>query len=193
MKEVELIIGDETIDMISAMGFVEMPAIEEQMFYFKSDKNKYVFGKVDEEQGIVVSPAIIPEKRIVRFDPFTNEEYNVFFSAETVAKLSQNFLKSGNHINATEQHVNPISGVHMIYSWIVENEHDALITKYGFKDIPKGTWAVAYKIENEDIKKKIKAGEITGLSIEAWLTEKFSASTIYKERIDEIKKLLNSI
>lgn len=202
IKEVELIINDEDLDMISAMGFVDMPAIEQDLFYFNSDRNNYVFGKLDEEQGIIVSPALIPEKRIFRYDPISNEEYNVYFSEETISKLSQNFLKSGNHINTTEQHVNPINGVHLIYSWIVANEHDALMTKYGFKNIPAGTWAVSYKIENEDIKEKIKSGEIGGISIEAWLSEKFDkhlhtmihqVKSWYKDKLEQIKELLKSV
>jgi len=197
MMEIELIIGDENKDFLSAMGFVSSPAIEEKLVYFKNEKNNYVFGKVvDEEQGIIVSPALIPEKRIFRYNPLTNEEYYVYFSKETIKKLSQNFLISGNHINATEEHENPIKGVHLIYSWIVENQQDQLMTKYGFKNIPDGTWVVSYKIENEDIKQKIRNGDITGVSIEAWLSEKFdSKSQVDKDReiLEKIRKILSTL
>jgi len=192
LKEVELIVEDMN-DMISAMSFVDHPAIEKDLVYFGTNKSNYVLAKVDKEEGIIISPALIPDKRIYRYDAQTNEEYYVFFSRETVRKLSMNFLKSGNHINATEQHINPINGVYMIYSWLVENQHDPIITKYGFKDIPDGTWVVSYKIENEEIKSKIKSGEISGLSIEAWLTSKFSAEDVDKTKVDKIKKLLEGL
>ena len=197
ITEIELVVEDEEKDFLSAMGFVSNPAIEVPMIYFNKDKQNFVFGKtVDEEQGIIVSPALIPEKRIYRYDPQTNEEYYVYFSEETVRKLSQNFLISGNHINTTEEHMNPIKGVHLIYSWIVENKEDQLITKYGFKDIPVGTWAVSYKIVNDDIKAKIKSGEITGVSIEAWLSERLDEHLRIdqdKIKVEKIKQLLEGI
>lgn len=197
IMEIELVVDDENKDFLSAMGFVSRPAIEESLVYFKNDKNNYVFGKViDEEEGIIVSPALIPEKRIYRYNPMSNEEYYVYFSRETIKKLSQNFLISGNHINTTEEHENPIKGVHLIYSWIVENQYDQLMTKYGFKNIPEGTWVVSYKIENEEIKQKIKNGDITGVSIEAWLSEKFDSKSEKSndlEIIEKIRKILSTL
>jgi len=197
IMEIELVIDDENKDFLSAMGFVSSPAIEQPLIYFNKEKNNYVFGKViDEEEGIIVSPALIPEKRIYRYDPVTNEEYYVYFSAETIKTLSQNFLISGNHINATEEHMNPIKGVHLIYSWIVENQQDQLMTKYDFRNIPDGTWVVSYKIENEDIKNKIKSGEITGVSIEAWLSEKYDNKSEKQDDlklIEKLKKVLSTL
>jgi len=190
LKEIELIVDNEETDLISAMGFVQSPAIRQPLVYF-NEKNNYVFANVDSEKGIIVSPALIPEKRIFRYDPFLNEEYYVYFSRETIEKLSQNFIISGYHNNSTEQHIKPISGVHLIYSWIVENQHDPLITKYGYKQIPNGTWAVMYKINNEDIKEKIKSGEINGLSVEAWITEKYDNRSSNDDKLlDEIKKII---
>ena len=78
----------------------------------------------------------------------------------------------GYHVNVTEQHENPVNGVYLIYSWIVENEQDQIITKWGY-DVPVGTWCVAYKVMNEDIRRKIRNGEIRGVSIEAFMTEKY--------------------
>jgi len=193
LKEIELIVdGDE--DFLTAMGFVDYPAIEKQLVYFGDDRTNFTFGKEIEEQGIIVSPALIADKRIFRFDPETNEEYYVYFSEDTIRQLSQGFLMSENFKNNTEQHEKQIEGVHLIYSWIVENQDDQLMTKYGFKDIPNGSWAVAYKIENEDIKAKIKSGEIGGISIEAFLTEKYDKHFSRDEqKIEQIKDLLNSL
>jgi len=190
LKEIELIVGGDE-DELTAMGFVDYPAIEKQLVYFGDDRTNFTFGKEDKEQGIIVSPALIAEKRIFRFDPETNEEYYVYFKEDTIRELSQKFLMTNNFRNATEQHQEQIEGVHLIYSWIVENQEDQLMTKYGFKDIPNGSWAVAYKIENEDIKAKIKSGEIGGISIEAFLTEKFDKHLSTDDMmINQIKELL---
>lgn len=195
LKEIELVVAEDAMDGITAMGFVELPAIEEFGYYFNKPTNNYTFSKPTEEQGIFVGPAMIPNKLIYRYDPFTNQEYNVFFSEKTVRKISQQFMINGVQNNITEQHEVPVDGIKLIYSWIVENRNDQAITKWGY-DVPKGTWMVAYKIFNEDIKQKIKNGEIKGFSIEAYLSEKFS-DQIYeqemKQKLDEIIKLLNSI
>jgi len=191
LKEIELIMDDE--DGLTGMGFVDFPAIEKQLVYFGDDRTNFTFGKEIEEQGIIVSPALIADKRIFRFDPETNDEYYVYFKENTIRELSQKFLMTENFKNTTEQHDGQIEGVHLIYSWIVENQEDQLMTKYGFKDIPNGSWAVAYKIENEDIKKKIKSGEIGGISIEAFLTEKFDKHLSTDDiKIQQIKDLLNT-
>ncbi len=193
LKLVELIIEDEETDFLGAMGLVSHPAIETDFIYFNKNKQNFVFGK-EIEEGIIVSPALIPDKKIYRYNPITNFEYEVFFSKETVKKLSQNFLISGNHINTTLQHEHPIQGVHLIYSWIVENQQDQALSKYGFS-VPDGTWMVSYKILNEDIKSKIKSGEISGVSIEAMLTEKFDSQTELsdEDKVKQIKDLLNGI
>ena len=70
--------------------------------------------------------------------------------------------------NITEQHENKVDGIKLIYSWMVENRQDQAITKYGY-DVPKGTWMVAYKIFNEDIKEKIKNGTIKGFLLYSYI------------------------
>jgi len=193
LKVIELIVNDEDEDVISAMGFVMFPAIEENFIYFNDDKHNYVFGVEDKEQGIIVSPAMIAEKRIYRYDETTNEEYKVFFSAETISKLSQKFLISNNFRNNTLQHERPINDIDLIYSWIVMNENDSIMSHYGFKNIPKGSWVVAYKINNEKIKEQIKSGEIRGISIEGYLTEKYSKLLNNDEQmLNDIKDLLKN-
>jgi len=200
MKEIELIIGDEELDGVFGMGFVERPAIEKDFIYFNKNKQNFVFGK-EIERGIIASPAMIPEKRIYRYDADTNEEYNVFFSVDTVRKLAEGFLFNNHQNNTTEQHEESVNGIHLIFSWIVENQEDPIITKYGFKDIPNGTWCVMYKIVNEDIKEKIKNGEINGISIEAWLTDKFKkfktdnfkVDELEEDKLEMIKKLLEEM
>ena len=172
LTEIEMVIGNID-DQLVGMGLVQMPAIEEDFVYMKNQNHNYVLSKmVDDEKGILVSPALIPDKRIYRYNELTNEEYYIWWGAETIRKLSEKFLMDGYHVNVTEQHENPVNGVYLIYSWIVENEQDQIITKWGY-DVPVGTWCVAYKVMNEDIRRKIRNGEIRGVSIEAFMTEKY--------------------
>lgn len=168
LDEIELFIDDIDKDGLTAMGLVKTPAIEKNFYYdknkFRDNKSNYTLASnLDIDSGVIVGPALIPDKRIYRFDETTNEEYLVWFSKDTIKRLSMKFLIDGYQNILTEQHNKQVNDIHLIYSWIVENQYDPIITKYNFKDIPNGTWVLSYKIFNEDIKEKIKSGEIKGL------------------------------
>tara|TARA_R110002073_G_scaffold3232_5_gene21834 strand:+ start:1044 stop:1673 length:630 start_codon:yes stop_codon:yes gene_type:complete len=173
VREVELLVNDEHMDMtISAISLVTSPAIEELFVFFNKQNEIVTLAKIDEEARCLVSPALIPEKRIVRFDKDTNEEYNVFFTAETIKQCSELYLMSENNNTATEQHEKEVSGVHTVESWIKEGDQDKS-NLFGF-DLPIGTWFVKMKINNNDLWSKIKSKELRGLSIEGMFTQQLS-------------------
>jgi hypothetical protein len=194
MKEIELVFDEKNIG-ITAMGFVEMPAIEENGILFNNNKNNVTFAK-EVEENLFVAPAMIANKRIYRYNEFTNEEYFVYFSPETIKKLSQNFIINNFNNNVTEQHINQVKDVHLVYSWIVENDQDQIITKYGYNNISNGSWIVMYKINNEDIKNKIKNGKIKGLSVEGFFAEKFNyqnTKDLDQIKINKIKNIIKNM
>ena len=173
IKEVELLVNDEHLDMtISAISLVTSPAIEEYFVFFNKQNEIVTLAKIDEEARCLVSPALIPEKRIVRFDKDTNEEYNVFFTAETIKQCSELYLMHENNNTSTEQHEKEVQGVHCVESWIKEGEQDKS-NLFGF-DLPIGSWFVKLKIENDDLWSKIKSKELRGLSIEGMFTQQLS-------------------
>ena len=173
IREVELLVNDEHMDMtISAISLVTSPAIEELFVFFNKANEIVTLAKIDEEARCLVSPALIPEKRIVRFDKDTNEEYNVFFTAETIKQCSELYLMSENNNTATEQHEKEVSGVHTVESWIKEGDQDKS-NLFGF-DLTIGTWFVKMKINNDDLWSKIKSKELRGLSIEGMFTQQLS-------------------
>ena len=63
---------------------------------------------------------------------------------------------------------------------------------YGF-DLPNGTWFVKMKIQNEDLWNKIKEGELKGLSIEGYFTDKMAKMSERQPTDEEILKALNEI
>ena len=63
---------------------------------------------------------------------------------------------------------------------------------YGY-DLPNGTWFVKMKITNEDLWQKIKAGELKGLSIEGYFTDKMEKMSEKAPTDEEILKALNEI
>ena len=142
---------------------------------------------------MLVSPALIPNKQIFRYDPNTDSNYYVFFSKSTVAQAAALYLKHNNHHKATYQHEDRVSGVLTIESWIKEGEQDKS-KLYGF-DLPDGTWFVKMKIENDEMWSKIKDGELKGLSIEGYFInkmEKMGKQQFSNEEIREaIKELLS--
>jgi hypothetical protein len=191
-KIVELIIQDENQELaIDAISLVTSPAIEQDFVYFGKDKNNLTFAKVDEEKRMLVSPALIPNKQIFRHDPNTDSDYYVYFSKDTVRQASELYLRHNNHHKATYQHQDRVSGVLTVESWIKEGDQDKS-KLYGF-DLPNGTWFVKMKIENDELWDKIKSGELKGLSIEGYFTDKMEQMAEKKATSEEILKALNEI
>ena len=190
---VELVIEDDNQELaIDAISLVSAPAIEQDFVFFGKDKNNLTFAKVDEEKRMLVSPALIPNKQIFRYDPNTDSDYYVYFSKETVRKASELYLKNNNHHKATHEHQDRVSGVLTVESWIIEDTKTDKSTLYGFS-LPKGTWMVKMKIENEDLWQKIKSGELKGLSIEGYFTDKMQKMAETTPTDQEILEALNEI
>lgn len=191
-KIVELVIEDDNQELaIDAISLVTAPAIEQDFVFFGKEKNNLTFAKVDEEKRMLVSPALIPNKQIFRYDPNTDSDYYVYFSPETVRKASELYLKHNNHHKATYQHQDRVSGVLTVESWIKEGDMDKS-KMYGF-DLPNGTWFVKMRIDNDDLWSKIKEGELKGLSIEGYFTNKFEQMQEKKPTDAEILSALNEI
>ena len=87
-KIVELVISDDAESLaIDAISLVSAPAIEQNMVYFNKAKNNLTLSKIDEDKKTIISPALIPNKQIFRYDANNDQEYYVYFSKDTVKKL----------------------------------------------------------------------------------------------------------
>ena len=190
---VELVIDEDSQELaIDAISLVSAPAIEQDFVFFGKEKNNLTFAKVDEEKKCLVSPALIPDKQIFRHDPNTDSDYYVFFSKDTVRKASELYLKNNNHHKATHEHSERVSGVLTVESWIIEDPKMDKSILYGFS-LPKGTWMVKMKIENDDLWAKIKDGSLKGLSIEGYFTDKMEKMSETTPTDQEILEALNEI
>ena len=191
-KIVELVIDEDSQELaIDAISLVSAPAIEQDFVFFGKEKNNLTFAKVDEEKRMLVSPALIPNKQIFRYNPNTDSEYYVYFSPETVRKASELYLKNNNHHKATHEHSERVSGVLTVESWIKEGDSDKS-KLYGF-DLPNGTWFVKMKIENEDLWQKIKDGSLRGLSIEGYFTDRLQKMSETVPTTEEIRTALKEL
>lgn len=187
MKIVELVIDSDS-DGIEAISLVDRPAIESN-FIALSKEIEIKFSEVDTKRGILMGPALIPDKNIYR--KYGKDEFYVFFSKDTVRKASELYLMNGNQSNATLQHNKKIEGINLVESWIVEDEKMDKSVKYGFSE-PIGTWMVSLKVDNADIKKRILSGEVKGFSIEGYFTDKVEMSQDIDDDklVEEILKVL---
>jgi hypothetical protein len=192
-KIVELVIDEDSQELaIDAISLVSAPAIEENWVFFGKEKNNLTLAKVDEEKRMLVSPALIPDKQIFRYDPNTDSEYYVYFSKDTVRQASELYLKNNNHHKATEEHSERVSGVLTVESWIIDDPKMDKSTLYGFS-LPKGTWMVKMKIENDELWQKIRSGELKGLSIEGYFTNKFEQMQKKEFTTEQIRTALKEL
>lgn len=189
MKIIELIIENDE-DGIEAISLVEKPAIESNFMTF--DKQYQMnLAEVDGEKHILMGPALIPNQMIFRKEGDT--KYQVYFSESTVEKASQMYLKAGNQSNATLHHKTKLDGMTLVESWIIADSKVDKSKAYGF-DLPKGTWMVSMKVENEDVWKKVKSGEVKGFSIEGYFADKLSLEVLPEISDDQlVEQILNII
>ena len=186
MRIVELIIESET-DGIDAVSVVDLPAIESNFIALATDF-EVKLAEVDAEKRILMGAALIPNKQIFR--RIDDDEFYVFFSKETVKKASELFLKNGNQSNATLQHDGKIDGMTVVESWIVDDLEYDKSKKYGFS-VPIGTWMISMKVDNEDVWRRVKSGEIKGFSIEGYFADKLEMQK-EQELINQIIKILEN-
>jgi len=174
MKIIELVLNEDDINSgVDAVSVVENPAIEENWIALK--KHEIQLKTINEEKRILMGAALVPKKQIYRRNEKTNEEYYIYFSKETIRKASQLFLKKSNQSNATIEHAKKIDGMTVVESWIVEDTKKDKSALYEF-NVPEGTWMIAMKVDNDEVWKKVKDGEIKGFSIEGYFAEKVEAS-----------------
>ena len=170
-KQVELLIDEsEEITGIEAVSLVRFPAIETDFVYLSAVKDNKMAFAMDEDKRLLIGPALIPEKLIMRLDD-NDEEYDVFFSKETVRHAMELFMREARTNEHTLEHNSKIDGVTVVESWLVEDEKKDKSALYGF-ELPIGTWMLSVKVNNYDIWEKVKAKEVRGFSIEGYFSDK---------------------
>jgi hypothetical protein len=187
MKIVELIIDERDSESgIDAVSVVESPAIEEN--FIALAEQKIELKEIDAEKRILMGAALIPNKKIYRVNEKTKEEFEIFFSEQTVRQAMELFFKKGNQSKATQEHAKSIDGMTVVESWLIEDKvHDKSV-KYGFS-LPKGTWMISMKVDNDKVWKDVKEGKVKGFSIEGFFADKLEMSMEQKEKIEIIEQL----
>jgi hypothetical protein len=159
----------------------------------KTSMSKQDF-QIDNEKKIVVGPAMVPNLKIFRKDKEGNPYY-VFFTQDTIKMIAEKYMKNKFIDNNDIDHNGKAaSDVYVIESWIKEDDQDKS-NKYGFQDLPVGTWFVSMKVKNDFVWDKIKNGELNGFSVSGFFeeVEKFKREQKELEFLKELAELLKNI
>ncbi|WP_347851854.1 XkdF-like putative serine protease domain-containing protein [Planktomarina sp.] len=189
MDIVELFIDEnDEVSGIEAISVVENPAIEENFIALKNQEFK--LAEVDKEKRILMGAALIPNKPIYRKNG--EQEYYIYFSQATVRKASELFFIKGNQNNSTLEHQLELKGLTAVESWIVESEQDK--SRMYDLNVPIGTWMVSMKVNNDDVWKKVKDGEVKGFSIEGYFADKLQRpNEPVKDQMSEQEEMANEL
>jgi hypothetical protein len=136
----------------------------------------YGFSAVTDQQ-ILVGPAMVPNKLIVRKDD-NGDPYYVYFTEESIRKIAYKMMadKVIDKVNIEHDGEQIVDGAYLVESWIVEDPEKDKSLVYGFKP-KKGEWMTMYKIQDKNIwDKYVKTGKVKGFSVEGYFSEKMMAS-----------------
>ena len=191
MKIIELILNDDEAIGVEAISVVENPAIESDFIALNNQEIK--LAEISKEKRLIMGALLIPKKPIFRRNG--EDEYYVFFSADTVLKASQMYLQNGNQSNSTLEHDGKLKGMTLVESWIVDDKEKDKSALYGL-DVKVGTWMGSVKVENDEVwNDYVKTGKVKGFSIEGYFADKLERpNEELKEDLsvmDELKKLLS--
>ena len=164
MNLYEMIIDENNLmSGVNALSLVESPAIMSDWVAL-GDQKPVLLAEVNADKQILLGAALIPDKPIYR--NMGGEEFYIYFSKDTIAKAAEMFFKRSNQNNATLEHQQPIEGMTIFESWIVDNPEFDKSKQYGL-DVPAGTWMVSMKVDNKDIwDNYVKNNKVFGFSIE---------------------------
>lgn len=187
LEDIEMIIKDENVDGVFAISLVDKPAIQEDFIYLSS--HEIELKVTNEEKREVVGIALVPDKKIYR--NVDGEEFNIYFTAQTIEKTNELFMKNLNLNKITSQHERDVEGVSVIESWIVEDSKQDKSNIYNL-NAPVGSWIVKMKVYNDSEWVRVKNGEYKGFSIEGKYKEaEIKASEQVDDLIKEIENLIN--
>jgi len=191
-KLVELLIEeDQDAFGVEAISLVKFPAIEANWIAFSKDKKSRVLSlaSIDEDKRTLIGPALIPDKNIPRYDELSDEEYDVFFSQDTVKLASELFLKTNRTNEHTLEHQEKVDGVSVVESWIVSDPEMDKAKHFGM-EMPVGTWMVRVHVGNDEMWEAVKEGSIRGFSIEGYFVDSVQEMSTKVEK-GSVKKTLS--
>jgi hypothetical protein len=188
----ELKIDEEKESFVEAIALVQSPAIESNFLAFSAEQKDLTFS-LDEEKKELLGAVMIPNINIYRKreDGF---EYNVFFTNDTIRKISQIFFKKGFQSNLNIEHTKEESADSYVFQSLIVDKSKGIQPL----NLPDGSWVIGVKVNNESVWKDIKEGKRKGFSVEGvfeLIKQDFSIQT-HEDRvialISELTKILTN-
>jgi len=168
MKTYEAVFDESEVDGVFGISLVQDPAMESTFIALNKQENIIQFAAVDEKEYILAGLVLSPDKPVYRNQD--GEEFEMFFTADTVKRLCYAFTKNKFNNNSTEEHdeQSKIAGISFVENWIVRDEKNDTSLALGLSP-KKGDWISVAKCDNKEIYEKALAGTFTGFSIDAMI------------------------
>jgi hypothetical protein len=154
---------DET--RVEKVSFVDSPAIQRGWMAFNGQQR---FKVQSEDRRIVSGALMVAGLPIYRRDD--SGEYYVSFTASAIQAIVYKFMKENRTREVNEMHETDVDGVFLFESFIIDQSR-GIKTPEGFDELPDGSWFGSFKVENDEVWKKVKDGTYTGFSVEGLFTE----------------------
>jgi hypothetical protein len=124
------------------------------------------------EKMRVIGPVMTPKKMIPRVTE-DGEEYEVFFSAETIERIAYKAMTENkvHKVNIEHDQSTPVEDAFMVETWLVEDDKKDKSLLYDFKPV-KGQWFAIYQLGKETWDSYVKTGLVKGFSVEGFFLEK---------------------
>ena len=151
--------------IIYGISIVDTPANEIEFITMSKDKPLIQLSETNKEKQLLTGVVLVPDQLIYR--NIEGKEFNLTFEADTIEKLAFEYIERGYQKNSMYNHELELqSGISVVESWITGENDKA--KDYGF-DVPKGTWMVTMRLNDELWQTYVKSGKVTGFSIDSFL------------------------
>ena len=151
---------------IQNIAMVLDPAMMQQWVAFSEQKPYEFKFALQEEQRIITAPVIVADLPIYR--QVDGQEFYVVYKKETNMQILQKYMLDGNQrkVKLTHDTTDLSKGV-FVFEVFISDASRGIKQPEAF-DLPDGTIFCSMKINNEDIWKRVKSGEVKGVSLEGF-------------------------
>lgn len=181
-------ITDRWWDGITAVSFVDDPAVMSDFQAFAAKKEVQKFAIQNEEQRRVLGVLMRADFPIYREDPKIGGYY-LTYAREDIQRMANFAMQTGSLNNTNLMHIAGfVEGAIPEQLFIKDTANG--ITPEGFDDITDGSLFAIYHIENDELWAQIKAGTFKGFSIECYC---MITPDVSQDYADESVKACNGI
>jgi len=151
---------------IQNIALVDSPAMLTEFLAFSEQKPYEFKMALQEEQRIITAPVIVADLPIYR--KVDDKEFYVVYKKDTNMQILQKYMLDGNQRKVKLTHdTSDLSKGVFVFEVFISDASRGIKQPEGF-DLPDGTIFCSMKINNDDIWKRIKSGEVKGVSLEGF-------------------------